>query len=124
MKRYITLILAALCSLTVMADNDNNTSQPSKPITIITGTLVDPIERSIQYVSATLNLSMDLIEIEFAGLGEGEIYIVDSCNKVVNYVTVSLGMSYVAIDFPQEDGNYYLVVSCSHYYGEGYFTIK
>lgn len=104
-----------------MADNDASKSR--KPINIISGTLVDPIERSIQNVTAAINLNTNLIEVEFAGLGEGEVYIVDSSNKVVDYAPVVSGMSFLTLDVPLEDGNYYLIISCPQYYGEGYFTI-
>lgn len=61
--------------------------------------------------------------MEFYGLGDGEIYIVDSDNKVVDSVMLTWEMTSVIMNSPINEGYYYLVVSCSEFYGEGVFEI-
>lgn len=125
MKKVLSIILAAFCiSLTYSyADNAKSTQEPKKPIMIFKGKPTVGIERSAQYVNAVLNIETKTIEMEFYGLGDGEIYIVDSNNKIVDSTIITLGMTSVIMDSPINDGYYYLVISCSDFYGEGIFQI-
>lgn len=125
MKKVLSIIIAAFCiSLTYSyADNDKSTQEPKKPIMIFKGKPTVGIERSAQYVNAVLNLETKTIEMEFYGLGDGEIYIVDSDNKVVDSVMLTWEMTSVIMNSPINEGYYYLVVSCSEFYGEGVFEI-
>jgi hypothetical protein len=82
------------------------------------------IERSLdQYVDAYLNLNSNTIEIDFSGLEDGEIYVVDSNNNIIESIIVTLGMTSAILSAPVENGYYYLIVSCSNFYGEGVFKI-
>jgi hypothetical protein len=83
------------------------------------------IERSLdQYVDAYLNLNSNTIEIDFSGLGEGEIYIIDQNNQVVNIAPIFAGDTYLIMNQPETTGYYTLIIISNEYYGEGYFCIE
>lgn len=126
MKKVLSIILAVFCfSLTVTyADNNNDgDKKSSKPIKIIKGKLTVGIERTAQYVDAVLNTDTYTVDVDFYGLGEGEIYILDSSHAVVDSMPVIFETDHVVLSSPVAEGCYVLIVSCSNYYGEGYFTI-
>lgn len=75
-------------------------------------------------VSAVLDHTNNIIEIELNDVGSGDIYIVDSNNRVVDSVPVISGTTDVIMPAPAIDGYYVLVVSCSNFYGEGNFTMN
>lgn len=126
MKKVLSIILAVFCLsiLSSNADNGSTVSNYQKPIKIISGTLAEGIDRSVHYVNAVLNLHTDTIEIDFYGLGEGEIYIVDQNNHVVESVPVWENQNSAILSAPQNSGTYILVICCTHYYGEGIFSIR
>lgn len=67
-------------------------------------------------------MNTNTIEVEFHGLGEGVIYIIDQNNQVVESVPVWDNQNYATLTAPQSSGTYVLVICCSHYYGEGLFV--
>ena len=75
-------------------------------------------------MNAVLNLHTDTIEIDFYGLGEGEIYIVDQNNHVVDVAQVFAGDTYQIMNQPDTTGHYTLIIISNEYYGEGYFCIE
>lgn len=125
MKKVLSIILAVFCFgiLSSNADNDPNVPNYQKPNNIIIETYEDGIHRSVHFVRAVLNINTNTIEIDFAGLGEGEIYIVDQNNQVVESVPVWENQNCATLYAPQNSGTYILVICCSHYYGEGLFSI-
>lgn len=125
MKKVLSIILAVFCLCVLSSNADNGSTVPhyQKPIKIIRGTLAEGIDRSAHYVNAVLNLNTGAIEIDFSGLGEGEIYIVDQNNQVVESVPVWENQNCATLYAPQNSGTYILVICCSHYYGEGFFSI-
>lgn len=125
MKKVLSIILAVFCLGILSSNADNGSSVPyyQKPIKIISGTLESGIDRSAHYVNAVLNLNTDAIEIDFSGLGEGEIYIVDQNNHVVESVSVWESQNCTTLSAPQNSGTYVLVICCSRFYGEGLFSI-
>lgn len=126
MKKVLSIILAVFCLgiLTSNADNGSTVPHYQKPIKIISGTLETGIDRSAHYVNAVLNLNTDAIEIDFSGLGEGEIYIVDQNNQVVNIAPIFAGDTYLIMNQPETTGYYTLIIISNEYYGEGYFCIE
>ncbi len=125
MKKVLSIILVVFCLGILSSNADNGSTVPyyQKPIKIISGTLESGVDRSVHYVNAVLNLNTDAIEIDFSGLGEGEIYIIDQNNQVVESVPVWDNQNYATLTAPQNSGTYVLVICCSHYYGEGLFSI-
>lgn len=125
MKKVLSIILAVFCiSLTfTYADNTKSSQQPKKPIMIFKGKPTVGIERTAQFIDAVLYLDTHIIEMEFDGLGDGEIYIIDQNNQVVESVPVWENQNYAILSAPQNSGTYVLVICCSHYYGEGLFSI-
>ena len=128
MKKVLSIILTVFCisitSLYTYADNDN-----SNQCTVQIGVKKYPwqqgIERSMdQYVNAYLYLHSNTIEVEFYGLGEGEIYIVDQNDQIVESVSVWENQNYATLSSPQNSGTYVLVIRCSRFYGEGIYYIR
>lgn len=126
MKKVLLIILAVFCLGILSSNADNGSTVPyyQKPIKIISGTLESGIDRSAHYVNAVLNLNTGAIEIDFSGLGEGDIYIIDQNNQVVESVPVWDNQNYAILSAPQISGTYILVICCSHYYGEGVFSTR
>ena len=125
MKKAVSIILAVFCIslLHTYADNDKS-NQCTVQIDVKKYLWQQGIERSLgQYVDAYLNLNSNTIEIDFSGLGEGEIYIIDQNNLVVESVPVWENQNDAILSAPQNSGTYVLVICCSHYYGEGVFSI-
>ena len=90
MKKAVSIILAVFCIslLHTYADNDKS-NQCTVQIDVKKYLWQQGIERSLgQYVDAYLNLNSNTIEIDFSGLGEGEICIVDQNNHVLESVPV------------------------------------
>lgn len=107
---------------TLWADN-NEPQESRKEILVVGSTQHTDIMRDISYnVSAYINYDSDLLELECYGVGDAEVYIVDSENQVVDQMTVLDGTSIVYIPVPTVAGNYVLVIWSDKYYGEGFFT--
>lgn len=125
-KSILTIIAAVMCCFTVFATDSNESGKTSIYIKELIGSNVEVgRERDLFIsVSAVLDHTDNIIEIELNEVGSGDIYIVDSNNRVVDSVPVISGTTDVIMPAPTVDGYYTLVISCSHYYGEGYFTIK
>lgn len=125
-KSILTIIAAVMCCFTVFATDSNESGKTSIYIKELIGSNVEVgRERDLFIsVSAVLDHTDNIIEVELNDVGSGDIYIVDSNNRVVDSVPVISGTTDVIMPAPTVDGYYTLVISCSHYYGEGYFTIK
>ena len=125
MKRYIILILAALCSMTVMADNENP-ERNQQTIILIGSSMPDGgrIRSLINPVEATIYYSTSSIIINMSEIGVGEVGVVDSYGNLIESAIVYDGMISITLPAPEIDGYYTLYVSCEYYYGEGYFTIE
>lgn len=125
MKRYIILILAALCSLTVMAD-DEKPERNQQTIILIGSSSPDGgrIRSLLAPVEATLYYSTSSIIIDMDEIGAGEVGVVDSEGNLVESAIVYDGMTSITLSAPDIDGYYTLYVSCEYYYGEGDFLIR
>lgn len=125
MKRYIILILAALCSMTVMADNEKP-ERNQQTIILIGSSMPDGgrIRSLINPVEATLYYSTSSIIINMGEIGAGEVGVVDSYGNLIESAIVYDGMVSITLPAPEIDGYYTLYISCEYYYGEGYFTIE
>ena len=125
MKRYIILILAALCSMTVMADNEKP-ERNQQTIILIGSSMPDGgrIRSLINPVEATLYYSTSSIIINMGEIGVGEVGVVDSYGNLIESAIVYDGMVSITLPAPEIDGYYTLYISCEYYYGEGYFTIE
>jgi hypothetical protein len=126
MKKALSIILAVFCIslLHTYADNDKS-NQCTVQIEVKKYLWQQGIERSLdQYVDAYLNLNSNTIEIDFSGLGEGEIYIIDQNNQVVNIAPIFAGDTYLIMNQPETTGYYTLIIISNEYYGEGYFCIE
>ncbi len=123
MKRVLSIIFCLFC-ISPISNADNTEQQSKKPIMIVNGKPLVGIERTMQHVEAVLDLEMNTIEVEIYGLGEGDIYILDDHNRLVDYVPVCGTVSYFTFMCPPVSGDYMLVISCSDYYGVGCFNVE
>ena len=109
---------------TLWADN-NEPQETRKEIYIVGEKQHTDIMRDISYnVSAYINYDSDLLELKCYGVGDAEVYIVDSENQVVDQMTVLDGTSTAFIPVPEVAGNYVLVIWSEKYCGEGMFTVE
>jgi hypothetical protein len=123
MKRFLTIFTMMFIGFTLWADN-NEPLESRKEILVVGSTQHTDIMRDISYnVSAYINYDSDLLELECYGIGDADIYIVDSNNQVIDQIIVFDGTPTSYIPVPEEHGNYVLVIWSEKYYGEGFFTI-
>lgn len=126
MKKVLSIILAVFCFgiLSSNADNDPNVPNYQKPNNIIIETYEDGIHRSVHFVRAVLNINTNTIEIDFAGLGDGEIYIIDSYGNRFDNQIIYGGVGMVTMPAPVQSDIYTLIIRTDTYYGEGVFFIE
>lgn len=125
MKRFLTIFAMLCISIALWADN-GKTQESRKEIYVIR-TLIQnkEIMRDISSsVKAYINYDAEVLEIECYGIGNADIYIVNSNNQVVDQMTVFDGTSIAFIPVPEVDGNYVLVIWAETYYGEGEFIVE
>lgn len=123
MKRFLTIFTMMFIGFTLWADN-NEPLESRKEILVVGSTQHTDIMRDISYnVSAYINYDSGVLELECYGIGDADVYIVDSVNQVVDQMIVLDGTSTAFIPVPEVAGNYVLVIWSEKYYGEGIFTI-
>lgn len=126
MKKYFTVlsVLLFIGIASINADEKSNGTS-SRPLDIHTTKGFAGLMRSIdQEVKAFLNDTAKTIEIELFDFTDGEIYIVDQNNQVVDMTHVFAGDTYVILNQPETAGHYSLIITSNEYYGEGYFCIE
>ncbi|MBQ8629062.1 MAG: hypothetical protein IJ421_06265 [Prevotella sp.] len=126
MKKYFTVlsVLLFIGIASINADEKSNGTS-SRPLDIHTTKGFAGLMRSIdQEVKAFLNDTAKTIEIELFDFTDGEIYIVDHNNQVVDMTHVFAGDTYVILNQPETAGHYSLIITSNEYYGEGYFCIE
>lgn len=126
MKKFFT-VLSALFFIGIASINADEKSNgtSSRPLDIHTTKGFAGLTRSIdQEVKAFLNDTAKTIEIELFDFTEGEIYIVDQNNQIVDMTHIFAGDTYVILNQPETAGHYSLIIISNEYYGEGYFCIE
>lgn len=126
MKKFFTVlsVLLFIGIASINADEKSNGTS-SRPLDLQTIKGFSEFQRSInQSVKAFLNDVTKTIEIELLDFTDGEIYIVDQNNKVVDMTHVFAGDTYVILNQPETAGHYSLIITSNEYYGEGYFCIE
>lgn len=123
MKRLLTILSMAFIGLALWADNDKP-QMSRKEIYIIHSTQCNKIMRDLSSsVNAYINYETGFLELECYGVGDANVYVVDSNNQTVEQMIVFDGTHAAFIPMPEESGNYVLVIWSNNYYGEGIFTI-
>lgn len=123
MKRFLTILSIMCISLTLWADN-NDPQESRKEIYIVRSKQHTEIMRDISInVRVFADYTSGILELECYGIGDFDVYIVDSKNQIVDQMTVCDVMSQCFILMPAVSGNYVLVIWSDKYYGEGIFTI-
>lgn len=126
MKKFFTVlsVLLFIGIASINADEKSNGTS-SRPLDIHTTKGFAGLTRSIEHeVKAFLNDAAKTIEIELFDFTDGEIYIVDQNNQVVDMTHVFAGDTYVILNQPETAGHYSLIITSNEYYGEGYFCIE
>lgn len=126
MKKFFTVlsVLLFIGIASINADEKSNGTS-SRPVDLQTIKGFSEFKRSInQSVKAFLNDLTKTIEIELLDFTDGEIYIVDQNNQVVDMTHVFAGDTYVILNQPETAGHYSLIITSNEYYGEGYFCIE
>lgn len=124
MKRFLTIITMMFIGFTLWADN-NEPQESRKEILVVGSMQHTDIMRDISYnVRAYINSGSDMLELECYGIGDADVYIVDSVNQVVDQMLVLDGTSTAFIPVPTVAGNYVLVIWSEKYYGEGMFAVE
>lgn len=124
MKRITLILFLVMTSLSGFASHssDNNQSIPLKA-----GSFSDPdysIQRGLTpFLDVIYNASKSIIEIQYEGIGDAEVYIVNSHNQVEIEETISDWENYAWIECQLPSGTYTLIISSDVYYGEGNFHI-
>lgn len=124
MRKIFLIFIAALFIVTTLHAEKDDKKENTKPIKILTGTLTHGIERSAPSVYAILDLDSEVIEVNYYGLLDGCIYIIDYDNNLIDTVDICSTSGNIVIPSPQIAGNYHLVILCDNYYGEGVFKIQ
>ena len=126
MKKIFT-VLSALFFIGIASINADEKSNgtSSRPLDIHTTKGFAGLTRSInQEVKAFLNDTAKTIEIELFDFTDGEIYIVDQNNQIVDVTQVFAGDTYVIMNQPAMAGHYTLIIISNEYYGKGNFSIE
>lgn len=126
MKKFFTVlsVLLFIGIASINADEKSNGTS-SRPLDIHTTKGFAGLMRSIEHeVKAFLNDTAKTIEIELFDFTDGEIYIVDQNNHVVDMAHVLAGYTYVIMSQPETAGHYSLIITSNEYYGEGVFIVE
>ena len=126
MKKSLLIFFAVFCmGATAYANDEIISTQDQIPINMKKNTLQTGNERSIsQFLNAYIIPNLDIICVDFYGIGDGEAYIINKNGIIVDVCLITSDMNSIELSAPDVDGQYYLVVCCSEYYGEGIFTVK
>ena len=80
--------------------------------------------RSLFYVECFLDKTSNILEIEFDGIGQPVVYVLDQCNNIVCFTYADRLSNYVCINLPRGAGYYRLIIQSPEYYGEGAINLQ
>lgn len=107
----------------LMAANEEK-KESRKEIYIVRELQNNEIMRDISStVNAYINYDLSILELECYGIGDADVFVVDSNNQIVEQIIVFEGIHTAFIPLPEKYGNYVLVIWSDNYYGEGTFQI-
>lgn len=75
-------------------------------------------------VEAFYNITQGYIELEYEGIGDAYVYIVNWQNQIVESTTLYKESNWVLVNIPDLSGEYTIVVVSDDYYGSGNFVVK
>lgn len=128
MKKMIAtmMLLFAINISNVAADEQENSSKPTRIEMDKSNLFGDEIERSASFpiIEAALHSSIKAIEVTLYNIGEAEVYIVNSQNQVISSTTVQTDApTSISMIVNGGQGTYYIVVMSEKWYAEGEFTL-
>lgn len=126
MKKVLSLILATFSISVIYTYADNYTSRECKiPILLSVDNHSTGIDRTLsRHIDAYHNLDSNTIEVEFYGLDDGEIYIIDSWGNCFYNQIIYSGIGIVTLPAPVQSDIYTLIIRTDTFYGEGKFIIE
>lgn len=108
----------------LMAANEEK-KESRKEIYIVRELQNNEIMRDISSnVKAYVNYGICALEVECYGIGDADIYVVDSFGHTIDQMVVYDGTNTAFMPLPNNSGNYILVIWSERYYGEGYFNVE
>lgn len=122
MRRFVFILIFGLMGFTLTANTDSS-KENRKKIEIVRSTQSSDIMRDLSQIYAYLNLSTGFVEVEYYGINNLEIYIMDSEYNIVQNEGSSPGSTSIYLTIPETSGIYTIIISSSEFYGEGYFVI-
>lgn len=119
----IAIALAAVFCLPLSADEPPKKRKTREEIAVETEKM--KVERSLPvYVEAVIDYDMQIIEMTCYGLGQAEVYIVDSLGQIFSTRTINSDTDpSVVLEAPTAPRTYWLVIMSDTYYGEGEFSV-
>lgn len=127
MKHFLLCAVVSLFCMPLLADDKEATETPDRKKIEILMTYIDHgPERSLGGdVEAWFHTKTKTIEIFVCDIKTADIYIVDSGNEIVDFISVDSAMTQsVILDSPLRKGVYYLVIDSPVVYGGGCFTVN
>ena len=126
MKRYFTLLMLLVISITTVSAHQSLLSEQRKVMTDVRhlhGNANTKVDRSLE--SYTIDVWVDLTEntvsLDLHNIGYSTIYIVDTKGMVANEISTNTDMP-ITIDLSTASckGNFYVIVYSDYIYAEGY----
>ena len=123
MKHYLFFALSIIFGVSSFANNNDVNKTKVTIRTEIVGNLGDDIDRSISNI-VSVYMDQNFLEINYYGIGEPEIYLVNSSNQIVDQFSLSDNNSVEYLPLPSTPGKYSIIIWSDTFYGEGYFVIQ
>lgn len=125
MKRLFIAFVSVLCLVVSVTYQASAEDTKRVKLTVQNESFMgtdDEIYRDLSYyVSVTHLVNEHLLEILHFGIGDGEVYLLDDSNEIVDQTAIYEGTSIDYLYVPAQSGNYKLVIWTHSYYGEAYF---
>lgn len=120
MKHAITTIFIVLLGLiSTIANAENDKTKLTTQNEILSGIPDTEIFRDLTYrVDAYLLSTENIIEINYHGIGDANVYIINSHNQIIEETILYEGSFCSIIEAPTTTGRYYLIICSDKYYGE------
>ena len=123
MKHFLFFALFILIGVSSFANNDDKNKTKVTIRTEIVGNIGDDIDRSISGI-VTVYMDQIFLEINYFGVGDPEVYLVNSSNQIVDQFSLSNNNSVEYLPLPSTPGRYSIIICSDTFYGEGYFVIQ
>lgn len=124
--KFLSTLLVCLVLANIYAFSQTNVDEDEKSETIhINDTYGTGLEnqRSTVHLECVLYRSTNSVKVNYSGLGNLNVYILDVQNKVVAYQYGFESNGTIEVPFILENGVYRIYIESDTYCGEGFFEI-